>query len=252
MFLPTQVQGTDLALGPADNEILGPTQGATAVFLQNPVGAGQYNYSILAGPGRVLFGIEGIEFAASVDVRVQYYFGALQLCSDRVRVKTSPFLLMANNNTVTRTIVSSISVPGPDDNSAFTAAFDAADNVPTTIIPAATANNDVWAQDEWEIGFTQVPATGGGVKTRTVVLDLPRNRGLGTYAIQNMLSSGVGVFEQIKGTASGNVLTYGGNIECSGPVTVTKPEPSMITASGGSSSATLRSPARMVPPCPEL
>ena len=225
VFLPTQVQGQDLVLGPADREILGPSQGDTAVFLQNPAAAGppppaQYNYSILAGNGRVFFGIEGIEFAAAVDVRVQYFFGAMQLCSDRVRVKTAPFLLMANNNPVSSTIVSS-QAAGAANNGAFTAAFDAADNVPTTIIPSATSANDVWAQDEWEIGFQMVPGP-GVVRTRTVVLDLPRNRGLGPYAIRNILAPSVCVFEGIKGTGQGSVLTYGGNIECSGPVQVTK------------------------------
>ena len=140
-----------------------------------------------------------------------------------MRIKTAPFLLLANNNPVTRTVVSSanFAVGTLADNSAFTTDFDTADNVDTTVIPAATSSSDVWAQDEWEIGFTQVPIA-GGVRTRTVVLDLPRNRGLRSYAIQNFLSPTVGVFHELKGNFQGSELTYGGNIECSGPVTVTK------------------------------
>ena len=75
LFLPTQVVGQDLQLQGTDHEILGPSLGTTAVFQKpppvGPPAPGQYDYALLAGAGRMMLGIEGIEFAAAVDVRLQ-------------------------------------------------------------------------------------------------------------------------------------------------------------------------------------
>ncbi|HEV2473408.1 MAG TPA: protein-arginine deiminase family protein, partial [Chthonomonadales bacterium] len=235
VFLPTRVDGSDIVCQAGDKGILGPVAANpdrsiryenSVDFVQNPaVGATQLSYDRFKGKGRVVFGMEGIEFAALVDIRVALAIGpgADDIRHDRIRIKTTPFILAANTNKAVATIVSrSTGFPVFGglfnfNNFLYTTSFDLLDQVPTITIPSADSNGDVWAQDEWEIGYIQAPRPGGAVRAMPVFLDLPRNRGLGNIALSQALNPNLGVFEGLKGSAALDAINYGGNIECSAP-----------------------------------
>lgn len=90
-------------------------------------------------------------------------------------------------------------------------------NGPAYLIKGSDYGNDVWIQDEIEIGYCWAPHA-----WMHVVLHPPRRRPLGDFVTGKMAEPGVGVFDKVPGVDRDGV-DYGGNIECSPPIRAATP-----------------------------
>ncbi len=124
--------------------------------------------------------------------------------SDAVKISVAPFILSDSTQPLETVYVSNA-----DPN--FVAALKAAVGAQKVVEVSATSySDDVWVQDEVEIGYTQTPS---GV-TLPVTLDLPRNRGLDNWPMRELRNPNFGYFA--KGS-SGISANSGGNLECTPP-----------------------------------
>jgi hypothetical protein len=115
------------------------------------------------------------------------------------------------------TVFGAANVPlNPDESVPFTPSTPASTQ-PVYLIDGARFSNDVWIQDEIEIGYCWAPHA-----WMHVVLHPPRRRELTDFVTGEMAAPGIGVFDKVPGVNRDGV-DYGGNIECSPPVRVATP-----------------------------
>lgn len=158
-------------------------------------------------------------------------------------VTIAPWILLPNTRPVTRLYFTYLA-PGPGDPGNHHFAYDLCEalNVvfrgavpvnadesvaftptasgsaaPVYLVDGAAYGNDVWMQDEIEVGYCWAPHA-----WMHVVLHQPRRRPLGDFVTGHMAAPGVGVFDRIPGVDRDGV-DYGGNLECSPPVRASTP-----------------------------
>nr|XP_012618558.1 protein-arginine deiminase type-4 isoform X1 [Microcebus murinus] len=88
-----------------------------------------------------------------------------------------------------------------------------------TISPEEENMDDMWMQDEMEIGYVQAPH-----KTLPVVFDSPRNRGLKEFPVKSVLGPDFGYVTRGPQTGEVTGLDSFGNLEVSPPVAVGEKE----------------------------
>jgi hypothetical protein len=170
LFLPTLPMGNDHVIQPGDEALIGPTTGPEAVFTHAPTPS-QHDIALLAGPGALHLGVEGIRYGASVEIVLEVWYGPLRLRQSRVRMQVAPLALFDHRQP--------IAAPGPggvsviiedlgDENAAMRARLrDLYSDGRLAEVEAL----DRWHQDGYEIGYTQAP-----YGAMWVVLGLPRGQ----------------------------------------------------------------------------
>ncbi len=130
--------------------------------------------------------------------------------SDSVKFRVAPFILSDSTRPLETVYVSNA-----DPN--FVAALKAAVGTEKVVEVSATSySDDVWVQDEVEIGYTQTPSGG----TTPVALDMPRSPtkplvpGLEVWPQEELRGTNFGYFAKGSLRHSPN---FGGNLECTPP-----------------------------------
>lgn len=222
VFLPTEAgpRGTTVpAVG--DVELLGPSQGASAVFTDNPSN-GEYDLGLLRFAGGSLlrnanymdFAIEGLIPGAPVRVTATITDGNQVISSDTVVVQVAPFVLSDHTMNVDTELDARLG-NGQDSVSVASSGSSNADlrNKLSSGFTGdlSTANIfDLWIQDGFETGYAQTP-TG----SMQIILDLPRARSRGGDMSDYLRTQFSGKDVGIDTTINGNISTFdsGGNLD---------------------------------------
>jgi hypothetical protein len=194
-------------------EIFGPGIGTTYDLPAFAPGGGASAAAIRAGD--VTLGVEGLTFATQVVLTMQVLGPNSDIiCQDDVLIEVAPLLLFSNANADGNTYVSN---PGgsclPANPLAFT--IDFANN--SGVANLTVTSSDRWLGDEWEIGYSRVPAA-GGPRNLPIVIDVSRGGDIGNFT-GALLDPGFGVvtFADMVPPAA---IDFASNLSASGPVTV--------------------------------
>lgn len=164
--------------------------------------------------GNVTFGIESRHYAETATGAAGLWSGTATLTlsvkdsgdvtlgTDTLQIRTAPFMLATNNCYAQRMYVCNVDSSFVSDLTAICSGI----GLPITVIN----NVDRWTQDQFELGFIDVP-TGGN----PVVLNSPRGRELHDYAWDYLLGPDFGCLEY--GSETMNSLNSFGNLECLPP-----------------------------------
>jgi monoamine oxidase/subtilisin family serine protease/peptidoglycan hydrolase-like protein with peptidoglycan-binding domain len=184
-------------------EIVGPARGPRHAFA-------------LPVPARIELGLEGIRyagrgFAGEVVVTAKWTTGGIT-AEAKTTVRMAPWLVPNHLDPAEAVFV--VKLPPPDDNAGFRAALGSFLTVAGCRL-VEVGNPDRWIQDNMELGYASVPAK----RLRTVLKNL-RGRPLEPVA-RSLLAPDTGFTEQgALSVAFESSLDYGGNLECTPPVTV--------------------------------
>ncbi|MCP4591573.1 MAG: hypothetical protein GY842_12605 [bacterium] len=182
-----------LAPGPDVEVLLGP---GTATF-ELPENA-SHNVDLAAlKAGDISLAFEGLEFAGEVKLKVEVLDGTQTVRStDTVQLKVAPLILLHHLLPAERSFVSRI-MAGPlwtveedaDSTAYCLMRFPGATPgavTDTVILPDWNGGYDVWAQDEYQIGFQQAP-----YGSMYVMLDSKRDRGLNDFTNRPQAQGGL-------------------------------------------------------------
>ena len=230
--LPGRTGEHDTVTSDTDLEIIGPGTSDSVTFIKdgNNSDKDHHDIAILKQPANAEawteFAVEGLEFAAIVDVHVQVSLEAETPKSDLIRLKVAPFIAVSHNQPVEKTLLAD--TPVGFNNSAFNTDFDAKDAILSTRFPDISK----WPQDLYEIGYTAMPTTAvpnpAQTAHMTVLLDLPNENT--NPGMEHIMADGIGVFyrlnylgwhaapENNSAAIPRDSINYGGNIECTPPI----------------------------------
>ncbi len=165
--------------------------------------------------GNVLLGIEARHYAETATGAAGLWTGRATLTlkvhnsggsvvgTDKLTVRTAPFLLQTNIDSPQRLYICSTHASFVSDMTTLASSL----GIPLTVISEA----DQWTQDQFEFGFVDMPVGGN-----PVVLNSPRNRGsFHDYAWLYLLDPDFGCLEY--GVENMNSLNSFGNLECIPP-----------------------------------
>jgi protein-arginine deiminase len=168
--------------------------------------------------GNITFGIEACHYAETATGAAGLWSGTatltmtvrdsggIALGSDALQIRTAPFMLNTNIDTVERLYICNTGTNGSfvSDMTSIASTI----GMPLTVINDA----DRWTQDQFEIGFIDTP-TGDN----PVVLNSPRDRGtlLDNYPWDYLLGPDFGCLEY--GSLTNESLNSFGNLECIPP-----------------------------------
>lgn len=208
VFLPSlELEDGSLVIADGDHEILGPTRGASVEFVKTPTGS-QENYSIFVGQDDVIFGIEGIELGAMVDVTMTVQLSENVLATDRVRIRVAPFVLSDNTLPVESSYVALDSYNWELRLALYGLYGEDAYEFPL--------GEDTWHQDGYEIGYAKAPYGELAVclvSPRATAGEYPYEEELLKIAHNSILSSDIGVCWSLE-SLSWDGFSDGGNLEC--------------------------------------
>lgn len=169
-----------------------------------------------ASTGDTTFGIEGLcfrwqggdapaqlRFDGYVDLTVELRDGGTVVCSDTVRLKVAPWIMLSRDQASEEIWAEDAGA----DNAEFRVGLAHSGQLHTASAPDSGTQ---WFQDHVETGFTQRP---GGPKTH-VVLRAPYNNiaNQPVWPLKNLLKKDVGCF-QLGRSLGGDSGDYGGNLE---------------------------------------
>ena len=230
IFLPTKAEGGNLVPQANDFEIIGPAAGDSVTFAKTANLAGNvHNIQLLAKNGTsgyMEFAAEGLEPGATVDVWLEIRKTNNTLVGrDRFRLKVAPFIAVSNATPVDKVIVGrTAGVPPGFDNTPFINYLEQNAGVPVIKWPADTSSGldlNKFVQDQYEIGFSEMPAYIVPQRMR-IALALPRRNV--NAAMNNLMTDGIGVHARLyyiaEALQSSFQQDYGGNIECTPPCSV--------------------------------
>ena len=200
------------------------SRSTTATARIGPVGSGLSNeYEIPDVSSNLTYGVEAIDYASTtysgtttVSVIVKRADNS-EFARNEVKLKVAPFLLLPSTRPA-----ETIYVSNADTN--FVAQLKTAVGAGKVVEVSSTTYKypdgtpDVWVQDEVELGYIQRPAN----TTMPVVWDLPRNGPLDDWPEDCLRGTNFGFFAE--GSAGSASAEFGGNLECTPPVTVSGTE----------------------------
>lgn len=190
------------------------------------LGAGTSSYDIPDPRKQYEYGIEGLSYPdknfdgrikVSLTVRDEMNIARAQ---DEVVMQISPWMMLSNLQPVEKVYVAR-KTSGQNSGfvtklSSFVAGAGASMYIPSGATePGHPIDDDVWMQDQFEIGYTKT-----SFGSMPVVVKSPRDGALSTFAKDNLLASDFGFFAV--GGNPRNTHNGFGNLEVAPPVSVTK------------------------------
>ncbi|MES1241723.1 MAG: protein-arginine deiminase family protein [Acidobacteriota bacterium] len=176
-----------------------------------------------AAAADVELGMEGtrfpsVTFDGLVRLTLALREGSTEIATDVAEVRVAPWVMPSHLQTTEELfVVEILGLPGFPANASFIAGLQSAATaagVTLRQIRGAPFNEDPWAQDFMEIGYTRVPG-----RQMPVVLNAPNPRELDSFAPGELLGPDFGLRRTLANAAF-NTLDSHGNLEVSPPVTL--------------------------------